>query len=298
MGSSRRGTLHQVAFYILAPVRQTANSKIGLRFTMGGSARPSSAPTGNSGSRAHLVDQRGMEAIVEPLTTFGAARRQGGSRVSCRSRARRAGMTTGAWMSSRNTSASLHRGSERSPGFSRSSDSRHRTRPVTVQIWPEHFDAAVEIGRPTTAALRSAGHPVTKTTPSPTSMWHRGHHRARRVLERQGIRWGQPRLCRLDRIARPCIARVLPKGRVAARPGAVVARAHPFSWRMSSLTDHGGQRDPPTHPGARRDIEGLPDAGDHRAGQAAGETAGISLAGGMLLASVPCSWSSAPIRDS
>ena len=77
-----RDALHQLAFYVLAPGRQAANGKIGLRYTKGGFGTPFFGDDRQLRIEGpNLVDQRGMDdLVVEPLTTIGAARRQTGDR--------------------------------------------------------------------------------------------------------------------------------------------------------------------------------------------------------------------------
>ena len=164
-----RDALHQVAFYILAPVRQTANTKIGLRFTMGGFGTPFfGADRQLRVEGAHLVDQRGMEAIVEPLTTFGAARRQVGveSELSLEGPPR--------WGDDRGLEVEPEHVAFFASWFGTVTRVLEVLRfetaeldPSRVQIWPEHFDAAVEIGRADDGRASYGGSPGDEGHPEP-----------------------------------------------------------------------------------------------------------------------------------
>jgi len=78
--ASRLG-LHRVGAYLLSPARRQANTKIGLRHTLGGFGTPFYVAAGDDNNVAsqvrmagtELVHQRGTEARSHPVTTLSAA---------------------------------------------------------------------------------------------------------------------------------------------------------------------------------------------------------------------------------
>jgi hypothetical protein len=146
--AAARDSLHQLAFYVIAPVRQAANGKIGLRFTKGGFGTPFfGADRQLRVEGPYLVDQRGMDESVGPLTTIGAARSQVGTEgdLSLDGPPR--------WDDGRELRVEPEHVAFFASWFGTVTRVLEMLRletsdpdPSRVQIWPEHFDAAVEIG--------------------------------------------------------------------------------------------------------------------------------------------------------
>lgn len=140
-----RRALHAVAEHVLKPARERANGKIGLRWVRGGFGTPffgEDAQVSVRGRRLHVV--RGESAESFELTTLAAAaealRELAGEAPSELPRGPLAVDETAArfvsdWF-----------------GFAFSVLEEVRARgaaslsPSRVQIWPEHFDAALELG--------------------------------------------------------------------------------------------------------------------------------------------------------
>ncbi len=152
LGATRLA-LHRVAVYAVSPARRRANGKIGLRFTMGGFGTPffgDDEQVRIEGDR--IVRQIGGQAREEPLTTLAAAAAVAldgppdvewaeGFDVPPAGDPRAelgldpaAARLLGDWF-----------------GFAWSALEELRADPLSgpggrVQLWPEHFDAAVNLG--------------------------------------------------------------------------------------------------------------------------------------------------------
>ncbi len=151
--AATRLALHRVAFYAVSPARRRANGKIGLRFTMGGFGTPF---YGNDEQvrieEERIVRQSGREARAETLTTLAGA----------------AALALGgppdlAWAEGFDVPPP---GDPDAPldvepaaarllgewyGFAWSVLEELRAEPASApagrtQLWPEHFDAAVDLG--------------------------------------------------------------------------------------------------------------------------------------------------------
>jgi len=160
-----RASLHQLAYFVLAPARHRANTKIGLRHTADGFGTPFFG--GDAQIRVDgldLVVQRGHQAERFPLTTVNQACEAAGVAyrpdwfprfgdpllpvdpnrplavdVACVSAiAALFGFATGVLEELR-------------------ASARLPQRPSRVQLWPEHFDVAVELGDPEAGARASYG---------------------------------------------------------------------------------------------------------------------------------------------
>jgi hypothetical protein len=71
-----RTALHRLAFYVVAPARLRANGKIGLRWTIGGFGTPFfGADEQIRVAGADLIVQRGGSVSVQPITTLAGAAR-------------------------------------------------------------------------------------------------------------------------------------------------------------------------------------------------------------------------------
>jgi hypothetical protein len=151
--AATRLALHRVAAYAVSPARRRVNGKIGLRFTMGGFGTPF---FGNDEQvrieRDRIVRQAGRDAPAAPLTTLaGAARLAFG------------GPPDLAWAEGFDIPPA---GDPDAPldidaaaaalladwyGFAWSVLEELRAEPASAppgrtQLWPEHFDAAVDLG--------------------------------------------------------------------------------------------------------------------------------------------------------
>jgi hypothetical protein len=148
-----RLALHAVAYFVLAPARYDAVERLGLRYTMGGIGTPfHGAGTQLRVQGTTLVVQRGSWADAAPLSSLGEACAAVGipwrprwfdgfhdplpepdPTASLRIDAGAAGVLAD-WFG---YATALLEELRRTPG------AREVSR---VQIWPEHLDAAVEIG--------------------------------------------------------------------------------------------------------------------------------------------------------
>jgi hypothetical protein len=163
--SSTRESLHQLAYFVLSPARHRANTKIGLRFTKGGFGTPFFADDVQVRiDGLDLVVQRGSQADRTPLTTVTSACQAAGIplRVDWFPR-------FGDPLPPMNPDHSLvlDRDSTSSItalfGFATAvleelrASAPPRERPSLVQLWPEHFDVAVELGDPESGGRASFG---------------------------------------------------------------------------------------------------------------------------------------------
>jgi len=158
--STTRDSLHQLAYFVLSPARHRANTKIGLRFTKGGFGTPffgDDAQVRIEG--VDLVVQRSSEARRTPLATVNSACQAAGIpyRVDWFPRfgdplhpidpdvplvidQGSTALVTALFGFATALLEELR--ASASPG----------ERPSLVQLWPEHFDVAVEIGDPEAGA--------------------------------------------------------------------------------------------------------------------------------------------------
>ncbi|HUO47038.1 MAG TPA: hypothetical protein VM470_09440 [Acidimicrobiia bacterium] len=160
-----RDILHQIAYFVLSPVRHRANTKIGLRFTMGGFGTPffgEDAQARLEGSS--LVVQRGHGVERFPVTTIGAACEA--MRIEYRPH----------WfppfrdqLPPADPDTALKVDEEAVAAIAAvfgfgcgvlaelRTEVPERDRPSLVQIWPEHFDIAIELGDPEAGNRASYG---------------------------------------------------------------------------------------------------------------------------------------------
>lgn len=158
--SSTRDSLHQLAYFVLSPARHRANTKIGLRFTKGGFGTPffgEDAQVRIEG--VDLVVQRSSEATRTSLTTVNTACQAAGIpyRVDWFPR-------FGDPLPPFDPNVPLVIDQDSTAfvtalfGFATALLAELRVsappgeRPSLVQLWPEHFDVAVEIGDPEAGA--------------------------------------------------------------------------------------------------------------------------------------------------
>ncbi len=146
--------LHAVAEHVLKPAREKANGKIGLRFVRGGFGTPffgDDAQVSVRGTALQVV--RGGEVSTAPLTSLAAAAEalgdlagEGDPSADPLAIDEAAARVVADWF-----------------GFAFSVLEELRARatdelaPSRVQIWPEHFDAALELGAEATGARAAYG---------------------------------------------------------------------------------------------------------------------------------------------
>jgi hypothetical protein len=136
---STRGALHLLAERVISPARQRANGKIGLRWTLGGFGTPyfgADAQIRVEGAEL-VVDAAGTERRAALTTVGEAAAAIGfdladGTRLEVDATASR---FVGDWFGF--TTSVLEQLRAEAP---------EEWEPSRVQIWPEHFDASVELG--------------------------------------------------------------------------------------------------------------------------------------------------------
>jgi hypothetical protein len=150
--AATRAALHLVAFYVMSPARRAVNGRIGLRWTYGGFGTPffgDDIQVRVEGT--HLVVQTANGVRFEPLTSL----RQAGRLVGIQPRAgdkegfdapdigdldaplaidERSVAFLGAWYGLAASVLEQLRIDTRTDG------------PGVVQLWPEHFDIAIETG--------------------------------------------------------------------------------------------------------------------------------------------------------
>ena len=164
--AATRAALHAVAEHVLKPARERANGKIGLRYVRGGFGTPffgDDAQVAVEGATLHVV--RGGERESSPLTTLAAAAAALGELADPSAEAgdeplpidAAAARVVGSWF-----------------GFAYSVLEELRAgagaaqQPSRVQIWPEHFDAALELGDDGAGARAAYGcSPGDETHPEP-----------------------------------------------------------------------------------------------------------------------------------
>ena len=156
-----RVALHQVAEQVVSPARQRANGKIGLRWTLDGFGTPYfGADAQIRVEGAELVVDLAGEERRSRLTTVAEAAAAIGFDLADRTPLEidvTAACFVGDWF-----------------GFTTSvleqlrAEARPEWEPSRVQIWPEHFDAALEIGNES-AEQRAAlgGSPGDESHPEP-----------------------------------------------------------------------------------------------------------------------------------
>jgi hypothetical protein len=140
-----RVALHQLAESVISPARKQANTKIGLRWTLGGFGTPffgADVQVRVEGGR--LVVQEGGEARSAPISTLAAARELLGALA--------APVDTPAPQSPLEVDADAALALGDLYGFATSvlEELRYDAAPSLeasrTQLWPEHFDVSVELG--------------------------------------------------------------------------------------------------------------------------------------------------------
>ncbi|MGA2469198.1 MAG: hypothetical protein ABSG64_00730 [Solirubrobacteraceae bacterium] len=139
--ASTRDALHELAEQVISPAREQANTKIGLRWTLGGFGTPFFADDVQVRvEHGALVVQKRASATRAPITTLQAARELLGDLAApARNNASTgvlevdpaAATALGDWF-----------------GFATSvlEELRYGVKDAVTQLWPEHFDVSVELG--------------------------------------------------------------------------------------------------------------------------------------------------------
>ena len=150
-----RTAWHTLAERVLAPARHAATGRIGLRPAPGGFATPEFA-TNESGRRAlavagaELVIRNGSEQHCFPITTLGAAAQQAGTAPDADT-----GVFAPSTPADPETALTIDAAAAAALGgwFALGGDVLGRWRadhagesPSVVQLWPEHFDLAADLG--------------------------------------------------------------------------------------------------------------------------------------------------------
>jgi hypothetical protein len=141
-----REALHLLAEEVIAPARRRANTKIGLRWTLGGFGTPFfGADAQVRVEHGQLVVQEGARARRAEITTLGDARELLGELASpAEPEAAEPPLTID--VAAADALGELY-------GFATSVLEELRygadsgLEPSRVQLWPEHFDVSVELGR-------------------------------------------------------------------------------------------------------------------------------------------------------
>ena len=139
-----RLALHRLAEQVMAPARKTANGKIGLRFTQGGFGTPFFGDDVQLRvAGAELIVQSGAHERAAPITTLAEMAEHVGRELLPEAPEdgaplaidRDSSVFLGEWFGfAASVLEELRAGAD------------DALEPSRVQIWPEHFDAAIEIG--------------------------------------------------------------------------------------------------------------------------------------------------------
>jgi hypothetical protein len=147
-----RTALHRLATYVIAPARHQASGKFGLRWTLGGFGTPFFGDDRQIRvDGRYLVSQSGQTVRSEPITTLSAAAQLLGTEIDASVAAEddspdlgdidahlgideRAATYLGDWYGMAFAALELVRADR---------DSVDASRP---QLWPGHFDPAIEVG--------------------------------------------------------------------------------------------------------------------------------------------------------
>jgi hypothetical protein len=153
---STRLALHRLAARVISPARRESNGKIGLRFTRGGFGTPFFGDdTQIRVERDQLVVQRPGRVLRAPITTLDAAADHVGRKLLPDD------VQLGAAPLQVDAAASTFLGEWY--GFAASvleelrAEAGEAVDPSRVQLWPEHFDLAVELGREAVSARAAYG---------------------------------------------------------------------------------------------------------------------------------------------
>ncbi len=151
-----RLALHRLGVYVIAPVRHAANGKFGLRWTAGGFGTPffGDETAANRQIRVEgtdLIDQRDGEVRVAPITTLQAAADFLGTSIDDATAAEHDSPAVGDVNAPLNVdpAATAFLGHWYGMAFAALESVRADAAsvdPSRPQLWPGHFDPAIEIG--------------------------------------------------------------------------------------------------------------------------------------------------------
>jgi hypothetical protein len=153
--STTRVDLHRLAAYVIAPTRHTANSKFGLRWTLGGFGTPFfRSERGDRQIRVEgttLVDQRGDTVVTQPITTLNAAAQFLGSTIRDDAGAEHDSPEVGDADAPLTVDPGGAEFLGQWFGMAFAALESVRADPASVdpsrpQLWPGHFDPAIEVG--------------------------------------------------------------------------------------------------------------------------------------------------------
>ncbi|MEM7321511.1 MAG: hypothetical protein AAF531_00375 [Actinomycetota bacterium] len=154
--TATRLALHRLGVYVIAPARHAANGKFGLRYTLGGFGTPFFADTAGADNQirvagTNLVHQQAEQVRVSPITTLQAAADFLGTTIDTETAAEHdspeagdpdealtvteeASRFLGDWFGMAFAALEVVRADDASVDPSR------------PQLWPGHFDPAIEVG--------------------------------------------------------------------------------------------------------------------------------------------------------
>lgn len=150
--ASTRVALHRLAAYVIAPLRYAHNGRFGLRFTLGGFGTPFFGDDRQIrvvGDR--LVDQRGDQSRVSPITTLAAAAEFLETEIDPETAVEHDSPPLGDVLAPLGVDldAAAFLGDWFGMAFAALERLRHdadSTDPSRPQLWPGHFDPAIEAG--------------------------------------------------------------------------------------------------------------------------------------------------------
>ena len=151
-----RTALHRLAVYVVAPVRHRANGKFGLRWTRGGFGTPFfTGPRGEDRQirveGTTLVDQRGHEVRTAPITSLSAAAEFLDTEIDPGTAAEHDSPPVGDPDAPLTVDETASRFLGDWYGMAFAALESLRADPASVdparpQLWPGHFDPAIEVG--------------------------------------------------------------------------------------------------------------------------------------------------------
>lgn len=147
-----RLALHRLAAYVIAPIRHGANGKFGLRYTLGGFGTPFFADDRQIRVVGdELIDQRGDQVRTAPITTLAAAACFLGTEIDPETAAEHDSPAVGDVDAPLGVGVSASRflGEWFGMAFAALEMFRHddtSVAPSRPQLWPGHFDPAIEEG--------------------------------------------------------------------------------------------------------------------------------------------------------
>lgn len=155
--TTTRLALHRLGVYVIAPARHAANEKFGLRYTAGGFGTPffaaedTGADTQIRVEGTNLVHQQDDQVRVSPITTLRAAAEFLGTAIDSETAAEHDSPAAGDSDETLQVSEAASRflGHWFGMGFAALESVRAdgaSVDPSRPQLWPGHFDPAIEVG--------------------------------------------------------------------------------------------------------------------------------------------------------